>query len=43
MVFQERRGNLKSRSRVNFKLSENPAPQSKSVICLVQTVARFAL
>ena len=29
MVVQERRGNLKSRSRVNFKLSEKPRPSIK--------------
>ena len=49
MVVQERRGNLKSRSRVNFKLSEKPRPSikkcQKSVknLSLVETVARFAL
>ena len=31
MVVQERRGNLKSRSRVNFKLSEKPRPSIKQV------------
>ena len=29
MVVQERRGNLKSHSRVNFKLSEKPRPSIK--------------
>ena len=49
MVVQERCGNLKSRSRVNFKLSEKPHPSikkcQKSVknLCLVETVARFSL
>ena len=49
MVVQERRGNLKSLSRVNFKLSENPRPSikksQKSVksLCLVEKVVRFAL
>ena len=31
MVVQERRGNLKSRSRVNFKLSEKRRPSIKKV------------
>ena len=49
MVVQERRGNLKSLSRVNFKLSEKPRPSikkcQKSVknLGLVETVARFAV
>ena len=49
MVVEERRGDLKSLSRVNFKLSEKPRPSikkcQKSVknLCLVETVTRFAL
>ena len=49
MVVQERRGNLKSRLRVNFKLSEKPRSSIKKfqksikTLCLVETVARFAL
>ena len=49
MVVQERRSNLKPRSRVNLKLSEKPRPSIKKCqkslknLCLVETVARFAL
>ena len=49
MVVQERRGNLKSLSHVNFKLSEKTRPSIKNCqksvknLCLVETVARFAL
>ena len=49
MVVQERRGNLKSRLCVNFKLSEKPRPSIKKCqksiknLCLVETVVRFTL
>ena len=49
MVVQERRGNLKSRLRINFKLSEKPRPSIKKCqksiknLCRVETVAHSTL